>query len=207
MDLYAAWATGKTRDSGLHELVSRVLMSPAFLFHIEEGVRVEGDRVRLTDHEVANRISYALTGSMADEALVQAADNGELKTLNQVAGHVRRLFDTSPTRAGRVKDFFSAWLDVRNVGIPDDNLYRTWAKLPGDPTKASADMQKEIVDFLDAVVLREGDVRRSADQEGLVHEQRHSAGHLRRPRGRRRSALRHPQPRRSAPTPGIPGVE
>jgi hypothetical protein len=152
--VYAAPVAGKDPAAGVQAVLLRILLAPDFLFHIETGTAPEGVRVRLTDHEVASRISFALTGGVPDAALATAADGGQLKTLAQVEAHVRRLMET-PRASQQVQRFFGAWMDTGGIPNPDPQVYTGWAKLPGEPGVAERDLEKDVTDFVDAVVLKE----------------------------------------------------
>src|SRR5581483_7770666 len=57
MSLFADFhATGGL--GGLQAVLMRLLMAPPLVFHVELGASVQGARVRLSDYEVASRISY-----------------------------------------------------------------------------------------------------------------------------------------------------
>lgn len=153
---FATPLAGKDAAAGMHELMLRVLMAPDFVFHIEEGgIEADDARVRLTQYEIASRISYGVLGSLPDPALAQAADNGELATLEQIRAHVKRLMET-PAAREKVTNFFLAWMDIRATAKPDPVLYERWAKLPGDVTEADPALRADVVDFIKAVVLNEG---------------------------------------------------
>jgi hypothetical protein len=103
---------------GLAGLVRQLLQSPTLVFHIEEGqgVAING-RVRLTDYEVASRISYLSINTMPDAALFAAAKAGQLKTVNNIAVHVTRLLKGTDASA-KVKDFFRYYLQMAAVPKP-----------------------------------------------------------------------------------------
>jgi hypothetical protein len=77
----------------------------------------DGDRVGIDDHAVAARIAYAITGTAPDALLLEAADAGELQTLEQARAHAVRLMDAPEARRqlGAVLD---AWLDLHAVPDP-----------------------------------------------------------------------------------------
>lgn len=60
-------------EGGLAIVVRAFLQAPPLSFHFETRGTVQGDRLRLTPFEVASRISYLVTGSMPDDALLTAA--------------------------------------------------------------------------------------------------------------------------------------
>jgi len=87
---------------------------------------VEGDtqpRSRLTDWELASRLSYFLWSSMPDPELLRAAENGELKGETLAVQVDRMLADHKVKRF--IDDFPRQWLQLHRLGMfpPDGNLY------------------------------------------------------------------------------------
>lgn len=133
--------------AGLRLVVEGVLLSPDFLYRVEQ--RGTGTSpARLDDHEVAARLSYLLWASMPDDALRTAADRGELATPEQVAAQARRMLDDPRARAV-VGEFHQQWLDfdrVVNVGKAAQ-VFPEWS-----PAIASA-MHAETRAFVEHVVF------------------------------------------------------
>lgn len=103
--------------TGFHDAVrmglARVLFSPGFLF-IQEPAVGETPR-RLTDYELASRLSYFLWSSMPDETLFELAENEELRDPETLLEQVDRLLD-DPKAAAFVEGFAGQWLNVREFG-------------------------------------------------------------------------------------------
>jgi mono/diheme cytochrome c family protein len=90
---------------------------------------VEGDpvaRERLTDPELASRLSYFLWSSMPDDALFTAAKGGTLKGDGLKKEVDRMLVDGKASRF--IDDFSRQWLQLHRVGMfpPDKKLYPTY---------------------------------------------------------------------------------
>lgn len=90
---------------------------------------VEGDpvaRERLTDAELASRLSYFLWSSMPDDALFTAAKGGTLKGDGLKKEVDRMLADGKASRF--IDDFSRQWLQLHRVGMfpPDKKLYPTY---------------------------------------------------------------------------------
>jgi mono/diheme cytochrome c family protein len=90
---------------------------------------VEGDpvaRERLTDSELASRLSYFLWSSMPDDALFTAARGGTLKGDGLKKEVDRMLADGKASRF--IGDFSRQWLQLHRVGMfpPDKKLYPTY---------------------------------------------------------------------------------
>ena len=73
--------------------------------------------MRLTDFEVASRISYFTQSTMPDDALMNAARSGELQSLEGVRAHVKRLLagEKSHTKA---RDFVRYYAHLGTVADP-----------------------------------------------------------------------------------------
>ena len=87
---------------------------------------VEGDTVareRLTDPELASRLSYFLWSSMPDDALFAAAKSGTLNGDGLKKEVDRMLADSKASRF--IDDFARQWLQLHRVGMfpPDKKLY------------------------------------------------------------------------------------
>ncbi|MBL9022187.1 MAG: DUF1592 domain-containing protein [Myxococcales bacterium] len=129
-------------------LVSAVLQSPHFLYRIELGMpdpTAEGV-VRLTDYEVASRLSYLFWGSMPDEELFAAAESGALSDSAGIRAQAERMLqDERGARA--IRNFFEQWSGARDL----DKIER------GDPYSPEiAGLQREELGlFADDVVRRQ----------------------------------------------------
>jgi len=114
---------GETATAAFQVALKGVLTSKDFLY------LVEGDpepRERLTDFELASRLSYFLWSSMPDEGLFAAAVAGELTGAGLERQVDRMLADG---RIGRfVEDFSHQWLQLHRLGMfpPDKKLYPTY---------------------------------------------------------------------------------
>ena len=90
---------------------------------------VEGDpvaRERLTDSEIASRLSYFLWSSMPDDGLSTAAKSGLLNGDGLKKEVDRILTDNKTSRF--IDDFARQWLQLHRVGMfpPDKKLYPTY---------------------------------------------------------------------------------
>jgi len=90
---------------------------------------VEGDRVpreRLTDAELATRLSYFLWSSMPDDGLFTAAKGGMLNGDGLKKEVDRMLADSKASRF--INDYARQWLQLHRVGMfpPDKKLYPTY---------------------------------------------------------------------------------
>ena len=109
---------------------------------------VEGDTVareRLTDSELASRLSYFLWSSMPDGGLFTAAQGGTLNGEGLKKAVDRMLTDS---KAGRfIDDFARQWLQLHRLGmfVPDKKLYPTYdawleTSMRGEPVEFFREM-------------------------------------------------------------------
>lgn len=101
-------------------VIEAALQSPRFLYRIEFGMPDPGAEgaVKLDDYEVASRLSYLLWGSMPDDALLDAAGKGELRTKDQIAAQARRLLG-DPKARDVIENFHEQWLGLGKLDTVD----------------------------------------------------------------------------------------
>jgi hypothetical protein len=138
---------------GLSFLLRRLLQSPSLVFHLEDGTAtVSGGRIRLTDFEVASRISYLAASTMPDGPLIEAARKGELRQIDNVRSHLQRLLGERQARE-KLRDFFRYYT---RLGIVPDP-FEPPAKAVGATAKGlGVEMRRELIDFMDYVFASDG---------------------------------------------------
>ncbi|WP_437967554.1 DUF1592 domain-containing protein [Sorangium sp. So ce260] len=129
----ALFAPEATFEDGAKVVVSAMLQSPYFLYRHEIGTEAGGGGVyELTPHEIANNLSYMLTGTMPDEALLQAADqaaaSGVTLTSDQIAQHAVRLLEdpaTRPLAEAEMMRFMRGWLQLNRLvtSVKDNTVF------------------------------------------------------------------------------------
>jgi len=117
-----AWLQGVYADAraqvnfhdAMEVLAGAVLQSPAMVYIEELGTPVEGapeDIRKLTDHELASRLSYFLWDTMPDDALREAADEGSLHTEQTLRAQVLRMMQDDRAQA-RLQQLMWTWLQL-----------------------------------------------------------------------------------------------
>src|ERR1700722_5671952 len=114
-------------DDGIRAALERVLVSPDFLFRIEAdpaGV-APGAPYRISDVELASRLSFFLWSSIPDDTLLDLAIRGKLHEPAVLEQQVSRMFSDPRARTSLVENFFSDWLETRNVWLlnPDGTKF------------------------------------------------------------------------------------
>ena len=106
--------TGNDIEQIQRAVYASVLVSPHFLFRIEDADEDASPDQPLTDWELASRLSYFLWSSMPDEELFRLADEGKLHQTDVLQSQVRRMLADSKSRA-LVENFAGQWLQLRDV--------------------------------------------------------------------------------------------
>ncbi len=108
-----ARARGDSFEAGIQLALKAVLVSPNFLFRTERDPQ-PGQLRRLNDFELASRLSYFLWSSMPDEALLTAAEKGDLTRPAELEKQVRRMLADAKSSA-LVENFGGQWLQLRKL--------------------------------------------------------------------------------------------
>ncbi|MFT5435205.1 MAG: hypothetical protein ACI9OJ_005922 [Myxococcota bacterium] len=110
-DVFAAGFAESGILGGVSFTIQAALISPQLLYRIAELAPGEspGDPVRLSGYELASRLSYFIWSSTPDDALLAAADSGELDTDAGVEAQARRLL-ADPRARDTVDSFHRQWL-------------------------------------------------------------------------------------------------
>ncbi len=126
MELYRAARAAGDFDAGIEMALSAVLVNPRFLFRMEPappGV-APNSAYRISDIQLASRLSFFLWSSIPDDELLDLAERGELgkpEVLERQA--LRMLADTRSQSL--VSNFADQWLHLRNLDsiTPDLRLF------------------------------------------------------------------------------------
>jgi len=117
-------------DMGVRAAIERVLVSPDFLFRIEADPAnaAPGTIYRVSDVELASRLSFFLWSSIPDDELLDLATSGKLHDAGVLDRQVRRMLADPRARTSLVQNFFEQWLETRNVWLltPDANQHFPW---------------------------------------------------------------------------------
>jgi len=110
------FADGRTKgtfDNGIEQGLRLILANPKFIFRTESapsGVAAQ----RVTDLELATRLSFFLWSSIPDDQLLDAAAQGRLSRPAVLEQQVRRML-ADPRARALVDNFASQWLMLRNL--------------------------------------------------------------------------------------------
>ena len=123
LDFYKEGRTeGRTFDAGIQRGLERVLASPSFLFRIERqpANATTGSVYRLSDLDLASRLSFFLWSSIPDDELLNTAITGKLHEPPVLEKQVRRMLADSRSRS-LVDNFVGQWLQLGKLTalVPD----------------------------------------------------------------------------------------
>jgi mono/diheme cytochrome c family protein len=150
-----------TFDAGIQAALERILVSPQFLYRVEHDPpgAAAGTVYRLSDIDLASRLSFFLWSSIPDEELMREATRGTLSRPLVLDQQVRRMLRDPRARA-LVDNFSMQWLGVRKAEavLPDpdrfpefdENLRRAFVEETSRFVESQFRDDRSIVDLLTA---------------------------------------------------------
>jgi hypothetical protein len=110
-------------DNGIGNALSAVLVSPEFLFRVEldPAALAPGTAYRISDLELASRLSFFLWSSIPDDELLDAAIQGELSEPDELERQVRRML-ADRRSYNLASNFAGQWLQLRNLAAFSPNI-------------------------------------------------------------------------------------
>ena len=144
-------AAGGSFEGGIELALRWLLASPDFLFRVEAAPSelADADVYRISDLELASRLSFFLWSSIPDDELLRVAEAGRLGDPAELERQVRRML-ADPRAGALTANFAGQWLQLRNLA---DTAVR-----PGDPYSLAFDeslrrgMIRETERFFDSIV-------------------------------------------------------
>jgi hypothetical protein len=138
MDFYATGSEQGGFESGIEMALRRILASPEFVFRFERAEGVEpGGIHRLSDLELASRLSFFLWSSIPDDELLALAVDERLHEPATLRKQVLRML-ADPRSTAFIENFAGQWLYLRNLKTKggavehfpdfDDNLRQAFRK-------------------------------------------------------------------------------
>ena len=105
-----------TFETGIQTALQRILASPKFSFRVERDPAgaLPGQMYRISDLELASRLSFFLWSSIPDDQLLRVAGQGTLHTPAVLTQQVRRMLADEKADA-LVSNFAGQWLYLRNL--------------------------------------------------------------------------------------------
>ena len=153
---------GDSLEEGLVQALQAILVSPHFLFRIEQerATRATAENIQpINQHELAARLSYFLWSSMPDDELLRLADQQKLRQPATLAAQVRRMLK-DPKAATLVENFGGQWMELRKLESvkPDRQRFPEWDSYLRMSMQRETELffenlireDRSILDFIDA---------------------------------------------------------
>ena len=158
LEFYRLGRQSATFEAGIRRALARVLVDPAFLFRFERepAAVAPGVAYRVSDLELASRLSFFLWSSIPDDELMALAARRGLQDPKTLEQQVRRMI-ADPRAEALVANFAGQWLflrELKNVrpesGDFDGNLRASMQRETELLFRAVLQEDRSVIDFLDA---------------------------------------------------------
>ena len=146
LDFYEEGSGQAGFERGIQFALERILIAPQFLFRLEDDPADGGAR-RISDLELASRLSFFLWSSIPDDDLLDVAARGALSDPTVLEQQVQRML-ADPKSKAMLTNFFGQWLWLRNMATvtPDPDIF------PGFDDTLRLAFQRETELFLESQV-------------------------------------------------------
>jgi hypothetical protein len=138
-------------ETGVRTAIQSILADPEFVFRFERVPRnvKPGQSYRISDLELAARLSYFLWSSAPDEQLISLASQGKLKDAAVLDQQVKRML-SDPRSESLATNFARQWLRLQSIQdvVPEPTIFPEYSRSLGES------MRREVELFF-ASVLRE----------------------------------------------------
>ncbi len=157
MGLYQSGSSGGF-EAGISRALQGILLSREFLFRSESDAADATHRV--SDLELASRLSFFLWSTIPDDQLLDLAEAGKLKTPAVLEQQVRRML-ADPRSKALVSNFLGQWLNLRTLeaAVPEPGVF------PGFDDDLRRGLVGEIELFLDDSLRQDHNVLRLLDAD------------------------------------------
>ncbi len=161
MKIYAEGRKDADFDHGISAAVQAVLVSPSFLFMRESDPAGSAPSTvhRISDQELATRLSFFLWSSLPDDKLMAVAQSGQLSKPAVLKAQVVRML-ADPKAQALTRNFAGQWLYLRKLDYqrPDRRIFPDFDERLRSAMKTETEMfftgivqeNRSILDFLDA---------------------------------------------------------
>ncbi len=145
-------------ETGIQEALARLLVSPRFLYRIEDepAAAKDGAAYRVSDLELASRLSFFLWSSIPDDELLDVAAKGTLSDPKVLEQQVKRMLADTRSEA-LITNFAGQWLNLRELAKVetsskdfDDNLRQSFKRETEMLFGSVVREDRSIVSLLDA---------------------------------------------------------
>jgi hypothetical protein len=145
-------------ESGIQHALARILVAPRFIYRIEQPpARLAAGAVyRISDLDLASRLSFFLWSSIPDDELLRVAEQGTLRTPAVLKKQVARML-ADPKSAALTRNFAGQWLYLRELDSLqteakhfDDSLRQSFRKETELLFESIVKEDRSLIELLDA---------------------------------------------------------
>jgi hypothetical protein len=149
LSFYQSGRNGGDFESGIRTALQAILASPEFVFRFERAPAnvAPGTNYKISDLELASRLSYFLWSSAPDEQLIAVASQGKLRDPAVLEKQVRRMM-ADPRSETLSSNFAYQWLHLQNLKDSSPDLF----EFPDFDKTLSQSMLRETELLFDSVV-------------------------------------------------------
>ncbi|HLH40276.1 MAG TPA: DUF1592 domain-containing protein [Bryobacteraceae bacterium] len=157
-DLLSIYQKGRNKsdfEGGIRAVIEAILSDPEFVFRFEHtpaGI-APGTNYRISDLELASRLSYFLWSSAPDDELLTVAAQGRLKEPQVLEQQVRRML-ADPKSDALSKVFAAEWLHLQNLKDVQPDVYQ----FPNFNKNLAESMRSETELLFDSIVREDRSV-------------------------------------------------
>ena len=152
---YAQGRKSADFESGIRMALQAILASPRFLFRLEEAPAAirAGQNYRISDHDLATRLSFFIWGAGPDEELLKVAQRGTLRAPGVMAAQVKRMLADPKSEALSAR-FGAQWLRLQDL----EKIYPDALLFPYYDFKLGEALRKETELFFDSIVREDRNI-------------------------------------------------
>ena len=149
IELYKSGRAGRDFEAGIESALRRILVSPDFLFRAADPPAAVPANApyRLSDLQLASRLSFFLWSSIPDDELLTLASRDQLSRPDVYSQQIRRML-ADPRARALVENFAGQWLFLRNLRLVTPDPY----EFPDFDDNLREAFQKETELFLDSQI-------------------------------------------------------
>ena len=142
-------------EAGIGRALSAVLINPAFLFRVDADPKKAppGGAYRISDLELASRLSFFLWSSIPDDELLDAAIRGTLRRPEELEKQTRRML-ADRRSFNLASNFAGQWLRLRNLEAVNPDA----RQFPDFDDNLRQALRQETELFIDSVVREDRSV-------------------------------------------------
>ncbi|MCU1385144.1 MAG: hypothetical protein JWL71_3841 [Acidobacteria bacterium] len=155
MEFYGDARKGHDFESGIKAALQALLASPKFVFRFEStpALAKAGQTYRISDIDLASRLSFFIWNTVPDAELVKVATGGTLHTPATLEKQVRRML-ADPRAEAMSTRFASQWLRLQDV----EKIHPDALLFPGFDNELAESYKRETQLFFDSIVREDRNI-------------------------------------------------